>query len=266
MNALKTFVRRHLLVTYFALAYAFSWAMVALYSAAFIFALLALFGPALAAIFVTWLIDGRSGVKALLRRVGLWRVGPRWYVVAIGLPVMVALAALCVHSLITGTPLAINSGTPIALLIVIALLVVGEELGWRGFALPQLQARYTGLRASLILGVLWAGWHLANATIPGLQYYLYGFPAFLFFVVAQTVLFTWLFNHTRGSVLLAWIFHAWINISNSLFFVGDQITQWWLAGAGFALVAIVVLLVEGPNLAHNTVLAAIEPPGAVAES
>ena len=74
---------------------------------------------------------------------------------------------------------------------------------------------------------------------------------FLFFVVAQTVLFTWLFNHTHGSVLLAWIFHAWINISNSLFFVGDQITQWWLVGMGFAIVAIIVVLVEGPNLARN---------------
>ena len=194
-------------------------------------------------------------MKALLRRVGIWRVGIRWYVVAIGLPMVIALAALCIHSLITGAPLAINSGTPISLLVIIALLVVGEELGWRGFALPHLQGRYNGLVASLILGVLWAGWHLANATIPGLQYYLYGFPAFLFFVVAQTMLFTWLFNHTHGSVLLAWIFHAWINISNSLFFVGDPITQWWLVGAGFAIVAIIVLLVEGPNLARNALAA-----------
>jgi membrane protease YdiL (CAAX protease family) len=240
--------------------------MVALYSAGFIFALLALFGPALAAIIVTWLIEGRSGVKALLRRVGLWRVGVRWYVVAIGLPVVVAVAALCIHSLLTGTPLAINSGTPLSLLVILAVLVVGEELGWRGFALPHLQARYNGLAASLILGTLWAGWHLANATIPGLQYYLYGFPAFLFFVVAQTVLFTWLFNHTRGSVLLAWILHAWINISNSLFFVGDQITQWWLVGAGFAIVGIVLLLAEGPNLARNTAPAPVESPGMAVQS
>ena len=266
MYIISTSIRRHPLAAYFVMAYGFSWAMVALYSTGFIFALLALFGPALAAIIVTWLIEGRAGVKALLRRVGLWRVSLRWYVVAIGLPVMVALAALCVHSALTGVPPAINSGTPISLLIIIALLVVGEELGWRGFALPHLQARHNGLVASLILGVLWAGWHLANATIPGLQYYLYGFPAFLFFVVAQTVLFTWLFNHTRGSVLLAWIFHAWINISNSLFFVGDQITQWWLVGAGFAIVAIVVLLVEGPNLARATSTTALEPQRAAVQS
>jgi uncharacterized protein len=266
MKTLAAFVNRHPLVTYFVLAYAFSWAMVALYSAGFIFALLALFGPALAAIIVTGLTEGRSGVKALLRRVAIWRVGIRWYVAAIGLPVVVAVAALFFYSLLTGTPLAINSGTPISLLVIIALLVVGEELGWRGFALPHLQSRYNGLTASLILGVLWAGWHLANATIPGLQYYLYGFPAFLFFVIAQTILFTWLFNHTRGSVLLAWIFHAWINISNSLFFVGDQITQWLFVGAGFAVVAIVVLLVEGPALARNTASTPVEPQSTAVQS
>jgi membrane protease YdiL (CAAX protease family) len=199
-------------------------------------------------------------VKALLRRVGIWRVG----LAGMWLPSVAGgcrAGGLCIHSLITGMPLAINSGTPISLLVIIALLVVGEELGWRGFALPHLQARYNGLVASLILGVLWAGWHLANATIPGLQYYLYGFPAFLFFVVAQTVLFTWLFNHTYGSVLFAWIFHAWINISNSLFFVGDQITQWWLVGAGSPPLQ-PVLLVEGPNLARNASATYRESPRA----
>lgn len=100
----------------------------------------------------------------------------------------------------------------------------------------------------MILGVLWAGWHLANGTIPGLQYYWTGFPAFLFFVVAQTVLFTWIVNHARGSILLAWIFHASINASNSLLFIGEQVTQWVFVGIGFALIALIVYLREGPEL------------------
>ncbi len=108
--------------------------------------------------------------------------------------------------------------------------------------------------------MLWAGWHLANGTIPGLQAYWYGFPAFLVFVVAQTVLFTWLWNHTHGSVLITWIFHASINVSNSLFFVGDQVTQWWLAGLGFAVIALIVVLVEGPNLARQLVIPAQAAP------
>jgi CAAX protease family protein len=251
MYALIAAVKRHPLVTYFILAYAFSWAMVALISVSFVFALLALFGPTLAAIIVSGAAEGRSGVGMLLRRLFLWRASIAWYAVAIGVPLVVAIAALGVQSLDAGTPFAPSTGTPIALMVVLAMLVVGEEIGWRGFALPHLQMRNNGLTASLILGVLWAGWHLANGTIPGLQAYWFGFPAFLFFVVAQTILFTWLSNHTGGSVLLAWIFHACINVTSSLFFVGDQVTQWWLAGLGFAIFALIVVLVEGPNLARE---------------
>jgi CAAX protease family protein len=260
-NGLRGVIQRYPLVTYFLLAYAFSWLMVALISVSFIFALLALFGPALAAIIVSGAAEGRSGVGKLLRRVVLWRAGIPWYAVAIGLPLVVAVAALGVQSLAAGTPFVSSTGTPIALMVLLALLVVGEEIGWRGFALPHLQGRYTGLTSSLILGTLWAGWHLANGTIPGLQAYWIGFPAFIFFVVAQTILFTWLSNHAGGSVLLAWIFHASINIANSLFFIGDQVAQWWLAGLGFALLALIVILVEGPNLARRPQVAAHAAPG-----
>jgi membrane protease YdiL (CAAX protease family) len=250
MNALIAIIKRHPLASYFILAYAFSWTMVALISVSFVFALLALFGPALAAILVTGIGEGRSGVDKLLRRVVLWQVGIAWYVVAVCLPLVVAVAALGVQSLFAGIPFSPSTGTPIALMVLLAMLVVGEEIGWRGFALPHLQKRYNGLAASLILGALWAGWHLANGTIPGLQAYWTGFPAFLFFVVAQTILFTWLSNHSHDSVLLAWVFHASINVTNALFFVGDQVRQWWLAGLGFAILALVVVSVEGLNLAR----------------
>lgn len=251
MDRVASFVKQNPLVVYFVLAYVFSWIMVGLVSVAFVFALLALFGPTLAALIVTAFAEGKAGVGALLRRVVLWRVAPVWYAVAIGVPLVVAILVLGVHSLTTGAPFAISAGTPLPLLIILAILVVGEEIGWRGFALPHLQAGYNSLIASLILGVLWAGWHLANATIPGLEYYLYGFPAFLCFVVAQTILFTWLANHTRASILLAWIFHASINITNALFFIGEQVRQWWFAAAGFAAIALIVILIEGPNLGHK---------------
>lgn len=251
MERAASFIKHHSLVVYFVLAYIFSWIMVGLIPVAFVFALLALFGPALAAILVTAFTEGKAGVSVLLRRVLLWRVSPVWYAVAIGVPFLVALLVLALQALTSGAPFSISTGTPVPLLIILALLVVGEEIGWRGFALPHLQARYNGLIASLILGVLWAGWHLANASIPGLEYYWYGFPAFLVFVVAQTILFTWLANHTRGSILLAWIFHASINVSNSLFFIGEQVKQWWLVGAGFAAISLIVILITGPNLGRN---------------
>jgi membrane protease YdiL (CAAX protease family) len=250
MNALITIIKRHPLVAYFFLAYAFSWTLVALIPVSFVFALLALFGPTLAAIIVSGANEGRSGVGRLLRSVISWRTGIAWYAVAIGVPLIVAVAVLGVQSVVAGTPFSPSAGTPIALMILLAMLVVGEEIGWRGFALPHLQERYNGLAASLILGTLWAGWHLANGTIPGLQTYWSGFPAFLFFVIAQTILFTWLSNHTRGSVLLSWVFHASINVTNALFFIGDQVRQWLLVGLGFSVFALVVVLVEGPNLAR----------------
>jgi membrane protease YdiL (CAAX protease family) len=250
MNALITTIRHQPLATYFILAYALSWTMVALIPFSFVFALLALFGPTLAAVLVTGFSEGRTGVGKLLRRVVLWQVGTVRYAVAVCLPLVVAVGALGVQSLVAGTPFAASTGTPIGLMAVLAILMVGEEIGWRGFALPHLQERYNGLTASLILGALWAGWHLANGTIPGLQAYWTGFPAFLIFVVAQTILFTWLSNHSHGSVLLAWIFHAAINVTNALFFVGDQVRQWWLTGLGFAILALVVVLVEGLNLAR----------------
>ncbi|HEU5103163.1 MAG TPA: CPBP family intramembrane glutamic endopeptidase [Roseiflexaceae bacterium] len=105
-------------------------------------------------------------------------------------------------------------------------LVIGEELGWRGYALPRLQARYGGLGASLILGILWAAWHLPNQFIPGLEFYGYGFATFALYVVAMTVLFTWLARETHGSVLLAWLFHGAIN---TLFFLNTSvnIVQRW---------------------------------------
>jgi membrane protease YdiL (CAAX protease family) len=104
---------------------------------------------------VTAMTEGGSGVNALLRRVVQWRVGWIWYVVAIALPVALALAVQGVHRL-TGGTVAAGPGDPPALIAILALLVVGEEIGWRGFALPRLQARFGGLGASLILGALWA--------------------------------------------------------------------------------------------------------------
>jgi uncharacterized protein len=217
------------LFTFFMLAYALTWTMVALIPVAFLFALLALFGPALAAVVVSGVAHGRRGVANLLRPLGMWRVGAVQYVLAVGVPLVVAVFAQVVHSIAFGGPIGVSSEASIPLVALLAVLVVGEEIGWRGFALPRLLERYSGLIASLALGSVWAGWHLANATIPGLEAYLYGFPAFLFFVLGQTIFFTWLWNRSAGSLLLMWILHAAINASLAMFSIGNQVLQWWLA-------------------------------------
>jgi membrane protease YdiL (CAAX protease family) len=250
LNTIPSFVKHHPLVAYFILVYALAWMLIPLVvSVSLAFALIALFAPAIAAVVVTALVEGRTGVNALLRRVVQWRVRFKWYVVAVGLPVALALAVLGIHGLL-GAPISI-APSEIGLTLTLAALVIGEEIGWRGFALPRLQARYNNLTASLILGVLWAAWHLPNALIPGLGHYFYAFPAFLVWVVSMSVLFTWLATHTQGSVLIAWIFHASINATLAIFFIGDTVRQWWLSAAVYAVAALTIVIINGPNLAHK---------------
>jgi uncharacterized protein len=234
MNSL---IKRNPLVWYFVLAYALAWILIPLVTKVSLgFAFLALFGPAVAALIVTGITEGRTGVKHLLAKVVQWKVGWSWYVVATLLPFVLAAVVWW----LAGAPS--RTLQPLSLTLVLAALVIGEELGWRGFALPRLQQRFSPLVSSLILGVLWAAWHLPNALIPGLDYYFYAFPQFLIYVVAMTVLFTWLANNTKGSVLIAWIFHAAINASGAFFPLGDTVRQWTLSAIVYAVVAVVIII------------------------
>ena len=250
MDGIATYVKRYPLTTYFVLAYALSWGLVLLTPVSLVFACGALFGPAAAAVIVTGIEEGRTGVRTLLRRAVQWRVGWPWYTVALGLPFLLGLAAVGLH-LLLGASYAFQPGGPLLLSLLLGVLVIGEELGWRGYALPRLQARYGGLGASLLLGGLWATWHLSNATIPGLERYWYAFGAFALFVLPQTVLFTWISNHKRSSVLPAWLFHQAINTAGSVLFVGDQVRQWWLSATVFGLAAAIVAVVTGPQLSRK---------------
>jgi membrane protease YdiL (CAAX protease family) len=253
MNTITSSIKRHPLVAYFVLAYALAWMLIPLVvSVSVAFGLLALFGPAIAAISVTGVVEGRSGVKQLLRRAVQGRAGLKWIAVAVGLPLLVSATVVVLNAVLLGKPIAIVPNEVPVLTLIIGLLVVGEEIGWRGFALPRLQTRFNSLTASLILGGLWAAWHLPNAFIPGLGYYLTAFPVFLVYVVSMTVLFTWLANRTRGSVWIAWLFHAAINVSAGFLFIGDNLRQWWLSASVFAVAALIIVIVNGPNLARQT--------------
>jgi membrane protease YdiL (CAAX protease family) len=167
-------------------------------------------------------------------------VNPIWFAVAPGLPFLLTAAALGLHLLMGGQFTLSRPGPVVAIL---AVLVLGDEIGWRGFALPRLKSRMSGLLASAVLGVIWAAWHLANGILPGLGHYWTAFPAFLVFVLAQTVLFTWIANHTTGSVLLAWIFHAAINVAGAMLAIGNIALQWWLCGLAYMAAALAVALV-----------------------
>ncbi len=124
------------------------------------------FGPLVAAVAVTAQESGRAGLRTLLGRIVRWRVAPIWYGVALLGPVLIYLAAMALHVLLGGQPpdlSALIGALPLVMVLAVYFLIVaglGEEVGWRGYALPKLQARCGALLSSVILGVMWASWHL----------------------------------------------------------------------------------------------------------
>ena len=248
MSIVLKLVRRHPLVSFFVLAYALTWPLIPLVSLSPLWGFPALFGPALAAIFVAAVAGGRAEVKDLLGRVVRWRVGAGWYVVVLGLPAGLALAAAGLH-LALGTDSSIEFGGLSVLSFVVFVLIIGEELGWRGYALPRLLAGRSALSASLILGALWGAWHLPTFFVPGAPQYGLPFSAFVLFTIAYSVLFTWVYLHTRGSVLIATLLHGAINFSQGLFLGGvDPARVYWLLAAVYGVAALALVAAAGPNL------------------
>jgi uncharacterized protein len=161
-------VRRHPLIAFFVLAYAFSWWPWPLYALGLSPGAIVGFGPFLAAVVVLALAGGKAGVMILLRRMVRWRVAPLWYAAALLLPVAIALGATVLNVLLGARPPSSAElgvwprliPTYFLLLLIPGIGGAWEDPGWRGYALPKLQVGRTALLASLILGVVWAFWHL----------------------------------------------------------------------------------------------------------
>lgn len=221
---MQTFAKSHSLVVFFALTFIITWSLWGLIilanlplAAGYVPFVLAATGPSLSGLLVSALLGGRGAVKALLARVVLWRAGLKWYAVAILTPLGLALGGLCLYVAL-GHPwpafTMLGKWYLIPLVFLQVLLLGGpleEELGWRGFALPALQARHSALASSLILGVMWAVWHLPAYLIPWSSQHLPLVPYLLHFA-ALSVLITWVYNNTRGSLLLVLLFHTSINV------------------------------------------------------
>lgn len=124
-------------------------------------------------------------------------------------------------------------------------------MGWRGYALPRLLVRRSALSASLILGVLWGAWHLPTFYVAGTPQYGLPFSAFVL-LVAYSVMFTWVYLHTRGSILIATLLHGAINFSQGFFLGGiNPAREYWLLAAVYGLVAITLVAAVGPNLSRK---------------
>jgi uncharacterized protein len=249
-------VRRCPLIGFFVLACALSWWGWPLYALNLAPTPIVGFGPFLAALVVLAITRGKTAIVGLLRRMVRWRVGLKWYAVALLLPVGVALSAAAINVFVLGAQPSSSAaelgGLPSLIpTFFILLLIPGiggtwEEPGFRGYALPRLQIGHSALFAGLTLGVLWALWHLP-LFITGMDHWNESVQ-----IVAWTVVFAWLYNNTRGSVLLAMLMHAMSNtiggnFTSQMFSGSDSVNQAWLRGALWCAVALVVVIVAGPK-------------------
>jgi uncharacterized protein len=258
--------RGHPLVTFFVLAFAITWVVWVPRAAGVPLGVLGQMWtwiPAIAALLAAVLTGGRGAVRDLGARLVRWRVGWQWYAVVIVGPAIFSLVVAGVYVLLGGSwaaalpPVLLGETSllmlPLFLVILTATDGLGEELAWRGFALPRLLVRHNALVASLILGVLWALWHLPLIWTEGASMYQQPIWLILVDIPANSVIFTWVFLHTRGSVLLAMLLHGAANlftVSPNVISAGD-LTLPLLAVAAKGLLIVVLILVAGPNLARG---------------
>jgi membrane protease YdiL (CAAX protease family) len=232
-RSLKQVLQEHPLFFFFLMAYGFSWIISIPYVLSvwgilpgdytFMFIMKQWVGPALAGIIMTRIMEGDAGYQNLRQRVRFWHVGWQWYLLILfGIPALLLLGIIIQPGALADFK-GLTPGLPVSLLVNFILIFIGvglpEEIGWRGFALPRMQPRYGPLRGTLLLGVLWGFWHLLYFFTPGhgggpgtgLAPLLKNFSIFLLMVVALTIIFTWLFNHTQGSVFIASLAHTAID-------------------------------------------------------
>ena len=258
---------RHPLAGYFVLAYGISWMLWAplwlpalgvegLTVIPFHHALGAL-GPITAAMLMSAAESGVGGPRDLLRRMGRWRGHLLWVTVALLAPFVLLGVALAAASLAGGGPASLaglgSSGEfpqfgPLAFLVYNVLTFgFGEEVGWRGFALPRLQARHSALGATLLLTVGWAVWHVPLFLYrPG--YAGMGAAAiagWFLSLLTGAVLLTWLYNESEGSLLVVALFHATVDVAFTSDISSTLVVN--IAGALITGWGILVLIVAGPR-------------------
>lgn len=270
------------LVVFFALAFGISWvawipAALASYGLvpfqvdATLSGLVGAFGPFFAAIITTAIYDGREGFSLLFKRLLTWRVGLQWYLFVLFWPAILSLVK-------TGIAVALGNAVPdylqppfvqlyplppellnttpfvvfLPMVFLQQLLLgssMGEEPGWRGYALPRLQSRWNSLTSSILLGLLWGIWHFPLWATKGhvMAGVFWGWP--VLGLIATAILMSWVYNHTHGSLLLALLFHTSIAITG-LFLSSAEVAPWVEIVLDGAMV-IMVVVIFGKNLSRK---------------
>lgn len=185
--------------------------------------------PSIAALLTAWQWPRAGGVRKLLKPLSRWRIHVGWYLLAVLGPIPLLLLGDLIYVLLggnapqhwVGLPSGTAEGGISALLFTIGAVIagaIGEELGWRGFGQPRLQAGSGALWAAIVIGLLWSTWHLWPAVVPGgLSLFDWtDFPQTYLRLTATAILYAWLFNSTRGSLLLVLVAHGAYNVDYSI--------------------------------------------------
>jgi uncharacterized protein len=290
-SGIKRLIAQHQLTAYFVLAYGLMWLFVVPLGLSrsqgsgllpyelsegvgnSLYLLGTFIGPTVAALIVSGVTEGRAGIVRLLKRIIQWRVRPHWYLVALGINLLIWLLA---YIAIMGPELLIAAANHWSLLLSTFLPLVAfgiifpsiaEEPGWRGFALPRLQQRHGPVAASLILGSLHGLWHL-----PALMTKNFGplplanYVPFMLTAALATIVYTWVYNHTSGSVLLAILLHAASNATSgwltTLFaetgmepptvgLAGFLASTGWINVSAYGIVALILIVTTRGRLGYR---------------
>ena len=257
-------MKRYPILAFFLLTFGITWGLGGLYvlfpsqmeaafgKAAFYHPLffLATYAPAISALIVIGVTHGVAGLASYLRRLLHWRVGARWYLLVLfGIPTLYLCSILISVAVGTGNLPAISVSpwymvVPVALSVLVTDPGAVEEIGWRGFALPLLQSRFSALWSSVILGSIWAIWHLPSFFIPGLPHNSVAFAPFLLSQISWAILMTAIYNRTGGSIPLMFLFHWQINVPYHL---GDMHFNFWITALLLAALATIVTVASGPR-------------------
>jgi membrane protease YdiL (CAAX protease family) len=255
MNTNSTFIERHALTLYLILTPLISLAIpLFLPLPPEIIPLMMIFVPAILAIFLVALTDGRKGAGALLKKLFQWRIGFKWYAIVIGLAFGLRLTMSVLALLLGWIPvIQLSPWSPVEFIILgvfIAIGAVAEELGWRGNVLPKLLTNRSALSSALFSGFIWGIIHLGLTLSGQMNAGAHWLPGILY-IVGLSVILTWLYIQTQRNLVIPILFHF-----GQSYFVflnaGISLTQQlWLMTAITAATSLVLVLVYGSNLQHD---------------
>ena len=277
---MKTWMKQRPLVSYFVLAYLLSWLLwvpLAIVNSIskvpeelFLLLFVGIWGPTVAGFIMTRVVEGKDGIRKLLRRYLDWRVGFQWYLVMFFVMPVLIVAAMAIYALQGNAIGQFAPGAwPLAFLGALPAVLfgpLGEEGGWRGFALSRMQDKYGAFWGSILLGIVHTFWHLPLFWLPGGtpivdgDVTLVGVASFLSVVTIGTFVYTWVFNHTRGSMLIAVLLHLGFNTASDTVFAmfpdlseaAQYHIQWELGSIpGWIIVGLLLILFGAARLSRQ---------------